>query len=224
MIAFGDIAPRVPGIYELTADDAELLVQDRWDPDLSVRGTGCATACLREGAEVFVRYPPAGRPRLRASLVESHKGRLINLLCNGGFEAGIVDYPPRYWNVQHPRTHDPGWPAWSTEDAVEGGACLKFTRPRDAISLKSRPMRLRTAGRYHLRFKARGSATHAHVSVSGQQDTHLVVPVRPSQAWTEYRAELDVQPGYTIVSIAFDRGGEPDQILWMDEMEFGYLA
>ena len=224
VIAFAEIAPREPGIYEFSAGDAELLVQDRWDPDMSVHGTGRATACLREGAEVFVRYPRAGRPRLRATLVESHKGRLVNLLCNGGFDAGIVDYPPRYWNVQHPRTHDPGWPAWSAEDAAEGGACLKFTRPRDPISLKSRPMRLRNAGRYHLRFKARGSATHAHVSVSGQQDTHLIVPVRPSQAWTEYRAELDVRPGYTTVSIAFDRGGEPDQILWMDDMEFGYIA
>ena len=224
IIAFAEITPREPGIYELVADGAELLVQDRWDPDMSVRATGRAAACLREGTEVFVRYPPAGRPDPRAHPIQSYKGRLINLLCNGGFEAGIVDYPPRYWNVQHPRTHDPGWPAWSTEDAVEGGACLKFTRPRDPISLKSRPMRLCTAGRYHLRFKARGSATHAHVSVSGQQDTHLVVPIRPSEAWTEYRAELDVQPGYTIVSIAFDRGGEPDQILWMDDMEFGYLG
>jgi hypothetical protein len=60
--------------------------------------------------------------------------------------------------------------------------------------------------------------------VSGQQDTHLVVPIQPSEAWTGYRAELDVQPGYTTVSIAFDRGGEPDQILWMDDMEFGYIA
>ena len=85
-------------------------------------------------------------------------------------------------------------------------------------------MRLRKAGRYNLRFKARGTATHARVSVSGQQGTHIDVPVRPAQAWTGYQAELDVQPGYTTVSVAFDSGGEPDQVLWMDDMEFGYIA
>ena len=224
IIAFAEVSPREPGIYEFIAEDAELLVQDRWDPDLSARGKGRVTACLREGAEIFIRFAPDRRPSLRTSMVDSHKGQLINLLCNGGFEAGIVDYPPRYWNVQHPRTHDPGWPAWCTEDAAEGGACLKFTRPRDAISLKSRPMRLRTPGRYVLRFKARGSATHARVSVSGQQGTHLVVPVQPCKAWREYQAEVDVQQGYTTVSVSFDRGGEPDQVLWMDDMEFGYIA
>ena len=224
IIAFAEFSPREPGVYKVVAEGAELLVQDRWDPDVSVRGKGRATGCLREGTEFFVRYPRAARPRLSATLVESHEGRLVNLLCNGGFEAGIVDYPPRHWNVQHPRTHDLGWPAWSTEDADEGGACLKFTRPGDPMSLKSRPMRLRTAGRYHLRFKARGSATHAQVCVSGQQDTHLIVPIQSGQAWTEYRAELDVQPGYTTVSIAFNGGGEPDQVLWVDDMEFGYIG
>ncbi|MDE3000226.1 MAG: DUF4962 domain-containing protein [Gemmatimonadota bacterium] len=224
IIAFGELTPRVPGFYELVAEGTELLVQDRWDPDVSARGTGSVTGCLREGSEIFLRYPPDGRPEAHAHLKESHKGRLINLLCNGGFEAGIVDYPPRYWNVQHPRTHDTGWPAWRMEGGVAGGACLKFTRPTDPISLKSRPMRLRTTGRYRLRFKARGSATHAHVTVSGQQGTHIDVPVRPAEAWTEYRAELDVQPGYTTVSVAFDSGGEPDQVLWMDDMEFGYIG
>ena len=224
IIAFEEFTPCVPGVYELVAEGAELLIQDRWDPDVSVCGKGHVRACLREGTEVFVRYPPDGRPDLRAFLVESHQGRLINLLCNGGFEAGIVDYPPRYWNVQHSRTHDLSWPAWSVEDAVEGNACLKFTRDTDPMSLRSRPMRLRKAGRYHLRFKAHGTATHARVSVSGQQGTHLDVPVRPARAWTGYGAELDVQPGYTTVSVAFESGGEPDQVLWMDDMEFGYIA
>ena len=55
-IAFAEISPREPGIYEFIAEDAELLVQDRWDPDLSARGQGRVTACLREGTEIFVRY------------------------------------------------------------------------------------------------------------------------------------------------------------------------
>ncbi|MDE2889818.1 MAG: DUF4962 domain-containing protein [Gemmatimonadota bacterium] len=224
IVASSEISPREPGVYELVAEGAELLVQDRWDPDVSVRATGRVTACLREGTEIFVRYSQDGRPDVRAHMKESCNGRLINLLCNGGFEAGIVDYPPRYWNVQHSRTHDTAWPAWSVEDAAEGNACLKFTRPTDPMSLTSRPMRLREAGRYHLRFKARGTATHARVTVSGQQDTRLVVPIGPCKAWTQYRAELDVQPGYTTVTVAFDSGGEPDQVLWLDDMEFGYIA
>ena len=85
-------------------------------------------------------------------------------------------------------------------------------------------MRLRTPGRYVLRFKARGSATHARVSVSGQQGTHLMVPVQPCETWAEYREELDVRQGYATVSVSFDRGGEPDQVLWVDDMEFGYIA
>ncbi len=223
VVASREISPREPGVYELVAEGAELLVQDRWDPDMSVRATGRITACLREGTEIFVRYPPDDRPDVCAQLRKSYKGRLINLLCNGGYEAGIVDYPPRYWNVQHSRTHDTAWPSWCTEDAEEGNACLKFTRPTDPMSLTSRPMRLRTSGRYNLRFKARGTATHARVTVSGQQDTRLVVPIGPCEAWTAYQAELDVQPGYTTVTVAFDSGGEPDQVLWLDDMEFGYI-
>ena len=224
IIAFEEFTPCVPGVYELVAEGAELLIQDRWDPDVNVYGKGHVNACLREGTEAFVRFPPDCRPDVHAQLKVSYNGRLINLLCNGGFEAGIVDYPPRYWNVQHSRTHDTAWPAWSVEDAAEGNACLKFTRPTDPMSLTSRPMRLRTSGRYYLRFKARGTATHARVTVSGQQDTRLVVPIGPCETWTQYRAELDVQPGYTTVSVAFDSGGEPDQVLWLDEMEFGYIG
>ena len=85
-------------------------------------------------------------------------------------------------------------------------------------------MRLRTAGRYVLRFQAKGNATHASVSVSGQLGTHAEVSVAPSSDWKEYRTELDVQPGYTTVAIAFDKGGDTDQMLWVDDMAFGYMG
>ena len=121
-IAFTELVPREHGVYDLIAENAEILVQDAWDPDLSVRGTGRISTSLREGSELFIRYAPDQTPVVFAQLIESHKGKLINLLCNGGFEAGIPNYPPRYWNVQHPRTDDPGWPGWCTEGAVRGSA------------------------------------------------------------------------------------------------------
>ena len=85
-------------------------------------------------------------------------------------------------------------------------------------------MRLRTGGRYALRFKAKGNAAHADVSVSGQRGTGAVVQVAPGDAWREYRAELDVQPGHCIVSINIGDGGDADQVLWVDDMAFGYIG
>ncbi len=174
--------------------------------------------------ELFVRYAPDKTPDLRADLKQSHRGQLINLLCNGSFEAGIPDYPPRFWNVQHPRSDDLGWPEWSREDAAGGSACLKFIRPKDPISLKSRPMRLRTDGAYVLQFKAKGTATHASVSVSGQGGTGTTVQIEPGSDWKEYHTELDVYPGYCTVSINFASGGDPDQVVWVDDVEFGYIV
>ena len=36
--------------------------------------------------------------------------------------------------------------------------------------------------------------------------------------------ELDVPPGYCTLNIAFDEGGAPDRVLWVDDMQFGYIA
>ena len=85
-------------------------------------------------------------------------------------------------------------------------------------------MRLRTGGTYVLRFQARGNATQAKVTVSGQRGTGEQVVVEPSGQWREYRAELEVQPGYTTVNVVFASGGDPDQVLWLDDIEFGYVA
>jgi len=92
------------------------------------------------------------------------------------------------------------------------------------MTLRSQPMRLRTEGRYTLRFKARGNATTASVTVSGQRGTGTQVALEPSENWREYSTELDVHPGYCTVYIAFQAGGEADQVLWVDDMEFGYTG
>ena len=156
--------------------------------------------------------------------MDSSRGSVVNLLANGGFEAGIQGYPPRGWNVNHPRTDDLGWPEWSQDGPAEGDSCIRFLRPKDRIACISRPMRLRRGGSYVLSFKARGNATHAHVKVRGQLDTRLTVAIEPDEEWREYRAELQASPGYCTVTVAFDAGGDPDQVIYVDDVQFGYLA
>lgn len=225
VVAFAQITPREPGVYTLqAADGVEILVQDYWDPELRSSGRGRLTATLREASEIFFRFPPGTTPEATAALSKSFRGTLVSLLANGGFEAGIPDYPPRGWNVTHPRTDDLGWPEWSQDAPAEGASCLRFRRPKDRISCVSRPMRLRTGGRYALSFLARGDATHARVTVAGQLGTHLSVPIEPGHDWREYRAELDAAPGYCTVTVAFDAGGHPDQTVWVDDVRFGPVA
>jgi len=145
----------------------------------------------------------------------------VNLLRNGNFEEGTPGYPPRGWTVKHPRTHDPGWPGWSQEDSAGGSASLRIVRPKDSITLRSQPMRLRHKGMYRLQFKAKGTATEARVMVSGQSGTSADITVQPSTDWHQYSTELNAQPGYCTVSISCRSGGAPDQVLWVDDMEFG---
>ena len=202
-----------------------MLVQDRWDPVLSRRGRGEVSALLREGAEVFVRFPPSGpRPAVQAELDRSLRGELVSLLRNGDFEEGIPDYPPRGWTVSHPRTGDLGWPGWSQEGPFSGTSCLKFVRPKDRITLNSQPMRLRTGGTYELRFKAKGTATQASVTVKGQRGTSAKVEIRPTAEWEDYGTELEAHTGYCTVSVSFGSGGAADQVVWVDDMQFGPVA
>ena len=227
IVAFGEVNPRETGLYRVVTagGKAEILIQDRWDPVVSRRGAGEVSALLREGTEVFVRFPPSGpRPTVRAELAQSLRGGVVSLLRNGGFEEGIADYPPRGWTVSHPRTGDLGWPGWSQEAACEGESCLKFVRPKDRITLNSQPMRLRTGGAYRLRFRAKGTATHASVAVKGQRGTSAKVEIKPTEEWAEYGTELDAYPGACTVSVSFGGGGAPDQVVWVDDMLFGPLA
>jgi len=71
---------------------------------------------------------------------------------------------------------------------------------------------------------AKGTASHARIKVKGARGTAASVAVEPSEEWREYRTELDVSPGYCIVSVVMSKGGEPDQILWVDDMEFGRVT
>lgn len=249
VVAFLELDPRESGIYRLNASNprASILVQDRWDPEVSRRGTETVFATLRQATEVFVRYPGGEEPPiLEATLESSFSGKIVNLLRNGGFEEGIPGYPPRGWTIRGTTRSgfpfgaagEQGWPGWSTEMAAEGKASLKFVRPlnrvvnhrdpypvvaRDSMVLNGQPMRLRTAGIYHLRFLARGDATHARVLVSDGQGRRSVVQIEPSKDWREYTLETDTAAGSCQISIEFTEGGADDQVVWVDAMEFGRL-
>ncbi len=224
-VAYAELGPREAGEYWIESSDgeAELLVQDRWTPVKSTRGRGEVTGPLRDKTELFFRFAPGGGiPRFHAGLAESYAGRIVNLLRNGDFEEGIPDYPPRGWNVNHnSRSPDEGWPGWTREDAVGGDSAMRFVRPDDRVTARSQPMRLSRGGDYVLRFQARGDATHARVRVAGSRATGGTVSLEPSEDWREYRMELAMVPGYCEVFIHMDGGGEPDQVLWIDDMEFG---
>ncbi|MFP3905237.1 MAG: heparinase II/III family protein, partial [Armatimonadota bacterium] len=224
IVAFGELGPRQPGEFTVTAPGADILLQDQWDPQISTRGTSEVTGTIREATEIFVRYAPGETPELRADLTQPATGEIVNLLRNGGFEAGIPEYPPRGWTIGHGRDMAKTWPEWSHEDPYSGESHLKFVRPELYMVLRSQPMRLRTAGTYVLRFMARGNATEASVRVSGKMGTSAAIELEPSDQWREYRQEIDVKPGQTLITITMGNGGEPDQVLYLDEMEFGYIA
>ncbi|MGI5819529.1 MAG: DUF4962 domain-containing protein [Armatimonadota bacterium] len=224
IIAFGTVTPREPGVYRLVADGAEVLIQDRWDPERSARGESEIAGPLREGAEVFVRFAPDAIPEPVLTLERSFSGQIVSVLRNGDFEEGNPDYPPRGWTVSHPRQMGESWPWWSREDAVGGESCLKFERPELRMNLNAQPMRLLSGGTYVLRFHARGNAETATVRVSGALGTGGQVSIEPSEAWREYVAEMELESGYTSLSIVFGDGDPPDQVLWVDEMQFGKIA
>ncbi len=247
-ILFAELDPRESGIYSIQSSNAaaEILIQDHWDPEVSRRGQGEVKGTLREASEVYVRYPAGtDAPRLEARLEESFEGSIVSLLRNGDFEAGIPGYPPRGWTIRggpsgstFGSAGEQGWPGWTTEDAAEGRASLKFVRPlnkvvnhrdpypvvaTDSMALNSQPMRLRTAGTYHLRFLARGDATHARVEVQGARGGGSTVRPEPSGEWKEYTLEIELPAGSCQISIRFVEGGADDQVLWVDGMEFGRL-
>ena len=219
LVAFTTLMPTTPGNYTISAPGAEILVQDRWDPDLSRRGRDQVQARCCEGTELFIRFAPTATPEARAALLPDGAAAWVSVLRNGGFEAGIPAYPPRSWTISHPRRMGFSWPYWSQEQPHTGASALKFVRPEVAMSLNAQPMRLLVGGRYRLRFHAMGNASTVEVSVSGARGARTAVKVEPATEWRAYETELDLLPGYTQITIAFGNGGEPDQVLWLDDID-----
>lgn len=224
-IGFAELMPREPGLYQLTSSGSGdvLLIQDRWDPLRSARGVSPVSGIVRDATEIFVRFSPGAHlPEVELSLRESHNDRIVNFLRNGDFEEGIPGYPPRGWTLSR-NSRDPseGWPGWSQEDAYEGKSAMKFVRPSGVFTAKSQPMRLRTGGRYVWRFMAKGDATRATALLTTSRGRVASRKLELTGDWQEHRIEAEVPAGYTQLQIQFQDGGEPDQVLWLDDMEFG---
>ena len=247
--ASGGVTSPQSGFYEFECSDAaaELVVQDRWDPERSARGRGKLRAFVAEGTEVIVRFAPSSRlPELRAKLAQAVATEEVNLLRNGDCEAGLPGYPPRGWTVQdgaasavYREDGRQGWPGWSQEQAAGGRAALKFTRPlnvvadwrppyrvmaRNQMIAMAPPVRLLHPGRYRLSCAAKGTATTASVMLETSAGVRHPMPLGPSADWTPRRLELDLPAGHTQVSVRFSEGGSDDQLLWVDEIRLVALV
>ncbi len=221
-IAFGPLSPRREGIYRFTSDDptAEFLVQDRWDMRRSTRGHGLIEGFWREGCEVYVHFAPSDPvPAIRAEFVRELAENERSILRNGGFEEGLAGYPPRDWTISHPRTGDLGWPEWVQTDAAEGESCVRFLRPKDRIILQAPPLKTLHAGKYLLRFKAKGEATCGAANVNDARGTAGHVKIEPSAEWRQWEVPVELARGFVTLTFTMSSGDPADQVLWLDDVE-----
>jgi len=220
---FGGVSPREPGLYRFTAvPEADVIrTRDPWDPEVSSHGP---TYVLRKGSRLIVRSR-GDRPvrELRAELLESHRGRIINLVQNGDFEVGSPGFQPRGWWVRHFGNTDLSFPHWSDEDAASGKHCLKIFRENSPMRLYSRRVELDEAGRYVLRFKAKATGAGATVN-AWDSAGGLSVSIKPSKEWLEYRHDVDLKPGLVRLHCMFEKAEAANQTVWIDDLEFGPVA
>ncbi|MGD8239652.1 MAG: DUF4962 domain-containing protein [Armatimonadota bacterium] len=222
-VHFVRLSVREPGMYDIDAGrDAEIYVHDRYDNELDVRGSGKAVATLRDKAALIVRCAPRRAVRrLRARLVESFDGRVINLVRNGGFEVGVPLYPPRYWWVRHYRTGDPSFPEWSDERPAAGERCLRLHRIRTTIRTYSDVFEVDRPGTYVLQFKARATSPGGYVGVRGAGPSSCSARIEQSEEWREYRTEAHFERGTYFVHCSFDEAKSEDEAVCVDEVSFG---
>jgi hypothetical protein len=212
---------REPGVYNFTGEGAYLLVQDTWDPAVTQRGENAVKSTFHERTDLYFTVKPGVKPHFTATLAESFHGKIDNILRNGNFESGLTNYPPRMWVLGIGRSVDMGWGGWSQESAHSGKSSLRLYRAGDLRRMTSQPMRIRTGGKYHLRFFAKGDIKNATVSVIGQLGHTVEVPVKAGSDWQQYEATVDLPPGYTTVVIIAPDG--PEGVLWVDDIEFGLI-
>ncbi|EIQ00420.1 Heparinase II/III-like protein [Opitutaceae bacterium TAV1] len=235
VVYFAETVPREPGDYVFGSTDAadagvatgvEFLVQDHWEPAKTSQDNGSVTGAFREGTWLFVRTAPpvnavTASPAFTARLVRPFRGQIDNLLRNGNFEEGVPGYPPRGWTLPQTKKDTLGWAEWSQDNPAEGKSCLRFFRDKDARTLVSEPMRLKSGGVYHLHFRARGDVTNASLVVNGARGRSVTVPIKATPGWSEYEAQVELTPGYTTLTIDLPAGDNLN--LWVDDIRFGQI-
>ena len=220
---FARLDPREQGRYEIAVGGpgAEVLVEDKWDPAQSTRGR---RVVLREGSMLIVRSPrPLAAGSVRATLTESFKGRIVSLVRNGNFEDGVEGYVPIGWWYRHYSTGDPSYVYWSDDRPAEGSRCLKLVRVNHKARAYSQGIDITKPGRYVFRFKAKATCKGAVMNTSWSRHA-LTVHVEPSADWKEYRVEGNLPAHRACIHCIFDRAEGPNQVLWVDDMEFGRIA
>jgi len=220
---FARLDPREQGEYEILVDDpgADVLVEDKWDPAHNSRGRHVE---LREGSMLIVKTGTfLGRAGIRAKLKKAYKGRIVSLVRNGDFEVGIPGYAPRGWWFRHYSTGDPSYVYLSDESPAEGKHCMKLVRAVHKARAYSQSIKIAKPGRYVFRFKAKATCKGASINTSWSRQS-LVVRVEPSEEWREYRVERDMTPHDACIHCLFDKAEGPNQVLWVDDMEFGRVA
>lgn len=240
VVYFAEVSPREIGVYKVSVqgesgresatDLPTLFIQDRWDPySRSSRAVGEVRGEIREGSWLYFSAAPGSTPSFTAQLeAPAGKGQVDDILFNGDFEFGILNYPPRGWTMGFDRTESRTsrtsgtWNYWTQEDAVHGKSALKHVRDSENYRLIAKPMRLLSGGEYYLRFYAKGDIGNASVTVRGSQYRSAVVKIEPSSQWRLYETKVNLEPGYTTVTINTP-AGQKDQVLWVDHMEFGKI-
>jgi hypothetical protein len=220
---FARLRPREQGRYQLRLDPerVEVLVQDRYDAAHSSAGHEVE---LRDDCEVILRCNKPLAGTVPATLTESCSGRLINLVRNGGFEAGTPDYPPFGWWVRHYSTGDPSFVYWCDDDPAEGDHCMRVFRHSNRIRSYSQGFDVDRPGTYVLRFKAKATCAGAIVNTSWSPWS-LSARVEPSDEWRQYEVvREDIEPHRATIHVLFDTAEGPEQTLWVDDLQFGYLA
>ena len=217
---FATLTPREPGMYRLAipAPEAEVIVEDKWDPARSSRGENVE---LREQCLLILKSRKALTDvPLTGTMRESYRGRILNLVQNGNFEAGIPDFVPRGWWLRHFSTGDLSYGYWCEDGPAEGRACLKLVRERGKIRVYSRWIDVRKPGRYVFEFKAKATCRGAVLNTSWSSQA-ITVRVEPSTDWRQYRVERDLTPHTACIHCIFDEAEGPEQTLWVDDLKFG---
>ena len=160
---------------------------------------------------------------IRATLAQSHRGKLVSLVRNGDFEQGVPGYVPVGWWLRHFSTGDPSYGYWSDENPARGERCLKLVRAKHKIRVYSQGFDIPRPGRYVFRFKAKATCKGAVLNTAWSPQA-LSVRIEPGDRWREYRVEGDMTPHRACIHCVFDHAEGENQVLWVDDLEFGRVA
>lgn len=103
--------------------------------------------------------------------------------------------------------------------AAEGESCVRFVRPKDRIIFQAPPLKTLHAGKYLLRFKAKGEATCGEANVNDARGGAGRLKIEPSADWRQWEMPVELARGFVTVNFTMNAGDPEDQVLWLDDVE-----